>query len=84
MAQGPKKEIYGHLRVLGIALVIPVSLAVGPVAGYFLGSYLVKKFSFPIYILYISITLGFFSGFFETIQLIKFLFKGAADDQPGA
>jgi len=83
MAQGSRKEIYNHLKVLGVAVFIPVSLAVGPVAGYFAGAYLVKKFTLPIYSLYICITLGFFSSVFETIQLIKFMFKEGANDRAG-
>ena len=79
----PSKEIYSHLKVLGVAIFIPVSLAVGPVAGYFAGNYLVKKFSLPVYTLFICITLGFFSSVFETIQLIKFLFKEDANDRAG-
>jgi hypothetical protein len=67
-----KPEVYKWIRTAGLLSFIPFVLASGPLAGYFLGDFLVKKLGLPQYILYISITAGFLASIHETIRIIKF------------
>ncbi len=75
MPDDARQDLYYRIKIVGVALFIPVSLALGPVAGYFLGDFLVKRFSLPISVLFLCIILGFISSFIETVNIIKFLFK---------
>ena len=75
MPDGDKQGVYTRIKILGVALFIPISLALGPVAGYFLGNFLVKRFSLPISVLFLCIILGFISSVFETTNIIKFLLR---------
>jgi hypothetical protein len=69
------KEVYSRIRVLGVAMMIPVSIAVGPIVGFFSGRYFIERFSLPAYTLFIFITLGFLASVLETVRIIKFMFK---------
>ena len=54
---------------------IPIMLATGPVAGFFAGNFLHKKFSLGHWVIFFAITVGFLSGFYETIKIIKLVTK---------
>ena len=68
-----KPDVYKWIRTAGVLSFIPFVLGSGPLAGYFLGEFLVKRFSLPGYALYISITIGFLVSVNETIRIIKFV-----------
>jgi hypothetical protein len=67
-----KPDVYKWIRTAGLLSFIPFVLASGPLAGYFLGEFLVVRFSLAGYVLYISITMGFLASVAETIRIIKF------------
>lgn len=73
--QSDKKYFYSQARIFGAATFIVLSLVTGPLIGYVLGAYLVVKFSWPQYVLFVCIALGFFSAIFEVIKIVKFLLK---------
>jgi hypothetical protein len=54
-----KEFFYSQSRIFGAAMFIMLSLVTGPLAGYLLGAYLVVKFSWPAYVLFLCIGLGF-------------------------
>lgn len=70
-----EQEIYKRIKITGMVLFIPFAVAIGPLAGFFAGLYLTKKFSLGAYVVFICVTLGFLSGTFETIRIIKFIFR---------
>jgi len=70
-----KQETYSYIKILGVVIFIPFAVGIGPLLGFFTGLYLVKKFSLGPYVIFICITLGFLSGVFETIRIIKFIFR---------
>lgn len=70
-----KKVIYTQLRILGAAMFIPLFLAVGPISGFYLGVFLVRKYSLHISALFICVTLGLVAGTLETIKIIKFIMR---------
>jgi len=69
------KEIYKRIKIAGLIIFIPIMMAAGPVAGFFLGNYLHKRFGIGHYVIFLAITIGFLSGFFETIKIIKLATK---------
>lgn len=69
------KEVYKRIKIAGLIVFIPFMLATGPVAGFFVGDYLHKKFSLGVYVIFLAITIGFLSGFYETIRIIKLVTK---------
>ncbi len=54
---------------------IPVMLAAGPLAGFFLGEYLQKKFHLPFYFLVLCVCLGVFIGIKESVRIIRLVLK---------
>jgi len=70
-----KKELYKRIKIAGIISFIPFITAIGPVAGYFAGDYLHKKFHTPYFVVFILVALGAFSGFLETVRIIKLITK---------
>lgn len=54
---------------------IPLILAAGPLAGYFLGDYLEKKFGWPDFVEIIFAGIGFVSAAMETARIIKLVAK---------
>jgi len=68
-------QLHYQLKVLGVAMFIPLLLGVGPIAGFFIGHFLVKQYAMPLYVIFICITLGAVSVTLETIRLVKFLFR---------
>ena len=70
-----KQETYQRIKILGVVLFIPFAVGIGPLAGFFMGLYLARKFSLGVYVIFICITLGFLSGAFETVRIIKFIFR---------
>ena len=70
-----KAEAYKWVKIGGILSFLPFVIAAGPVAGYIVGDYLVRKFGLPFYTLLILITLGIAGSIRETIRIIKFALK---------
>ncbi|HOD13030.1 MAG TPA: hypothetical protein PKO44_08090 [Candidatus Omnitrophota bacterium] len=68
-------QLHHQIKALGVAMFIPVSLAVGPLTGFFAGRFLMQKYALPVYVLFICIAVGFLASVSETIRVIKFLFK---------
>ena len=64
-------NIYTKLKQVGLLTTIPIMLAAGPIAGYFVGDFLDKKFkSSPIFVAILAV-LGFIAGARESIRILK-------------
>jgi len=70
-----KAEFYKLAKVWGLISFIPVILAAGPLAGYFLGDYLEKKIGFAPYLSLLCMALGFVTSVREIIKILKFIDK---------
>jgi len=66
-----KNEFYRATKIAGMLLFIPLILVSGPLSGYFIGDYLVKKVHLPAFVLFICIVIGFVAAFAEMIRIIK-------------
>lgn len=72
-----KAEFYRLTKVWGLVSFVPVVLAAGPLAGYFLGDYLEKKIGFAPYLSLIFLGLGFVTSIKEIIKILKLIDKGS-------
>jgi len=70
-----KAELYKIARIWGLVSFIPVVLAAGPIAGYFFGEYLEKKFGFAPYISMFLVAIGFIAGAREVVRILKLIRK---------
>lgn len=59
------------MRKLGVFLTIPFVLAVPPVLGWYIGSWLDELFGVKPYLMYVLIILGFVAGFREFYRIIN-------------
>ncbi len=66
-----KESLYQGIKVVGFVTFIPFILAAGPLTGFWVGDFLVKKFKFPDYLVLIGIGLGFLVAVIETIKILK-------------
>ena len=73
MSQGDKHkaDLYRWIKIGGLLSFLPFVLVAGPMAGYFLGNYLEKKFGLPVYVSIVLVTIGFIASFKETIRIVK-------------
>lgn len=70
-----KAKVYTQIKIWGLLSFIPMILAGGPLAGYFIGHYLEKKFGFASYISLICAAIGFIGSARETIRIINLVIK---------
>ena len=66
-----KADFYKWTKIWGLLSFIPVVLAAGPLAGYFLGDYLEKKIGHAPYLSLICMGFGFFTSIREIIKILK-------------
>jgi hypothetical protein len=72
-------KIYKWIKIGGLLSFIPVLMAAGPMAGYFLGDILRKKFGLPYFTTAICVAIGFITSVYETIKIIKIALKEEED-----
>ncbi|MFH0771123.1 MAG: AtpZ/AtpI family protein [Candidatus Omnitrophota bacterium] len=77
--RGKKNELYSLVRIWGLVSFIPVVLAAGPIAGYFLGEQVEKKVGFAPYVSLFCVAIGFVAAAMEVIKIVKVIYK--ADKQ---
>ncbi len=66
-----KEEAYKTIKIAGMVSYLPFIMAACPVAGYFAGDYLQKKFSLPGYTVIILTGLSFIAGALEAVKVIR-------------
>ncbi|MFA5165159.1 MAG: AtpZ/AtpI family protein [Candidatus Omnitrophota bacterium] len=76
-----KAEFYRLTKVWGLLTFVPVVLAAGPLAGYFLGEYLEKKIGFAPYLSLIFMGFGFYTSVREIIKILKIINKDDRDSR---
>lgn len=64
-------EIREEATKIGVYLTIPFVLAVSPILGWWIGSWLDRKFDTAPYLMYMGLLFGFVAGFRELYHLIK-------------
>jgi hypothetical protein len=66
-----KEGLYKRIKIAGMISYIPIMLAAGPLAGFFLGDYLQKRFSLPFYFMIICVGAGIVLGIRESVRIIR-------------
>ena len=66
-----------NVRQIGIFVTIPFVLAVPPIIGWFIGSWLDGFFGTEPYLMYILLVLGFIAGFREMFRIVRRYGDGA-------
>lgn len=66
-----KEELYKTVKIAGMVSYLPFILAACPIAGYFAGEFLQRKFSLPGYTAVIITVISFVAGVLEAIKVIK-------------
>jgi len=80
--EGKKKaEFYKLTKIWGLLTFVPVVLAAGPLAGYFLGEYLEKKIGFAPYLSLVFMGFGFYTSVREIIKILKIIHKDDRDSR---
>lgn len=59
------------LKQVGVFITIPFVLAIPPVLGWLIGSYLDEKLGSAPYLMYFMIVMGFVAGFREMFRIIR-------------
>jgi hypothetical protein len=70
-----KQEVYRRIKIAGLLSFIPLVMACGPLAGYWLGDFLRRNFGLAYYVSYIAIGIGFLSSFIEVVRIIRLVVK---------
>lgn len=65
------QDVYKRVKIAGLLLMIPATLAAMPVAGYVAAVFLRKKFAFPEFWCSVMAAVGLAAGIRETIRIIK-------------
>lgn len=71
----PKGSFYQGIKIIGFVTFIPFILAAGPLSGFWVGDFLVKKFRLPDYLVLVGIGLGFLVAVMEVIKILKAVIK---------
>ena len=66
-----KKDLYRWIKIGGLLSFLPFVLVAGPLAGFYLGSYLEHRFGLPVYVSIFLVTIGFAASLKETIKIVR-------------
>ncbi|MDD5085692.1 MAG: AtpZ/AtpI family protein [Candidatus Omnitrophica bacterium] len=73
---GDKKTLfYKWLKIGGLLSFIPVVLAAGPLGGYFIGSFLEKRFGLGYYVSLGLTAIGFLASAWEAVRIVRLALK---------
>ena len=67
----PKEDFFKGIKIVGFVTFIPFILAAGPLTGYFVGSFLQKRFNLSSYCVILGIVFGFLAAFTEVVKILK-------------
>ena len=66
-----KKDFYKGVKTVGFVSFIPFMLAAGPLTGYFIGTFLQKKFNLSFWVVLLAVVFGFLVAVTEIIKILK-------------
>ncbi|HNX91251.1 MAG TPA: AtpZ/AtpI family protein [Candidatus Omnitrophota bacterium] len=69
------KKVYRLIKIYGLVSFIPVVLFSGPVGGYFLGDFFVKRFGWRSWVIALFVVAGFLASIKEVIKIVKMLIR---------
>ena len=66
-----KEDFYKGVKTVGFVSFIPFMLAAGPLTGYFIGTFLQKKFNLSSWVVLLALVFGFLVAITEIIKILK-------------
>jgi len=66
-----KEDFYKGIKTVGFVTFIPLMLAAGPLSGYFVGTFLQKKFNLSSYCVFLSVAFGFLVAITEIVKILR-------------
>lgn len=69
------EKVYQQIKMVGLLFMVPVVIGVWPVAGYFIGDFLGRRFGWPEWLALLFAGLGFMAGILELMMIFKALPK---------
>jgi len=66
-----KEDFYKGVKIIGFVTFIPFILAAGPLTGYFVSSFLLKKFNLSFNYVFLGVLLGFLVAITEIIKILR-------------
>jgi F0F1-type ATP synthase assembly protein I len=66
-----KEDFYKGIKIVGFVTFIPFMLAVGPLSGYFVGTFLQRKFNLSVWVVLLGVGFGFLMAIIEIIKILK-------------
>ena len=66
-----KEDFYKGVKTVGFVSFIPFMLAAGPLTGYFIGTFLQKKFNLSSWVVWLALVFGFLVTITEIIKILK-------------
>ena len=70
-----KEGFYKGVKIVGFVSFIPFILAAGPLTGYFIGTFLQKKFNLSYWVVWLALIFGFLAAITEIIKILKAVAK---------
>ena len=70
-----KEDLYKGIKIVGFITFIPIVLAAGPLSGYFVGTFLQKKFNLSSYVVFVGIAFGFIAGIMELVRILRIVIR---------
>lgn len=77
---GNKNALSSQLKQLGVVTTIPIILLIGPMVGYFIGSWVDRKLLIYPWVTIILVGLGFVGSGREVVRLLKETLKEDSSD----
>ena len=71
----PKEDLYKGIKIVGFVTFIPFMLAAGPLSGYFVGTFLQKRFNLSSYCVFLGVFIGFLVAITEVVKILKAVAK---------
>lgn len=66
-----KKDLYKGIKIVGFVSYIPFILAAGPLSGYFVGTFLQKRFNLASNWVFLVVAFGFLVAITEIVKILK-------------
>ena len=70
-----KKYVYSQVKQIGVLTAVPIILFAGPIAGYFIGDWIDRKFQFYPWGTILFLIFGFVASGREIFRLLKQILK---------
>jgi len=72
-----KKDLQRLFWMLGLALTLPMALLSGPLAGYLISQWLIRKWAWSPMTTLVLVLLGLVGSVIQTTRILRLLYRGS-------